>query len=418
MGMVDTLMVGHVGTDALASMGMALPFWFLFALFFAGCLQILTPLYSNTMVDDWNSSENFLNSSTFLAWASSGLLVLFVFFSPVLFQLLEQPLDLIPVARNYLLILAFAAPAFFINQNLRQLFEIYQKPMFSFWITLITFFLNFLGNYCFIYGKFGCPAWGVEGSAVSTALCWWISTALHLFFLKQLPLPSHLPTFFFDSKKLHRSFLNSFIQKGVPLGVSHAAEISFFVISAWLVGQFGKVALASHQIAINLAACTFMFAVGTAQATSVLISQVRGSGTYKQAKIYWFATSGLLTITCVMGVFSLFFILFPTFWVSIYTHDVAILELAPSFVMLAGIFQVFDGLQSVGLGILRGIHQTNLAMKYTLVAYWGVGMPLGLLLGKVLWREPQGYWVGFIAGLAVAAALHFWGFKKKLHWVN
>ncbi|MCB0308146.1 MAG: MATE family efflux transporter [Bdellovibrionales bacterium] len=413
MTTVDTIMIGHLGKNALATVGIAIPLWNILAVFFMGTLFALTPILGREI-----RHRKFDEAAKVLLAAKSICLIFFLctvaifLISGFLFRLLSQPDDLIRFATYFLFVMLFGVPSFLFNQILRQIFEVYKKPGVTVMISCVGFLLNLVGNYMLIYGKWGVPALGIYGSALSTGICWLWMFLAHLWFLKILKLQFSPAKILFSFSLGSKTSIRSFLNQGLPLGAGVFTEVSFFVFTAWMIGQLGKLPLASHHIAINLASITFMLAIGTSSAATILISQT--TGLYQAARIFLFGFSGFVIIVTFMTLSAIIFICFPRFLVNLYTNDLDILNFAPKLLWLGGLFQIFDGLQCVGFGILRGIGASKMALRNTLVSYWLIGASSGIFLGSVLGFGAQGYWVGINIGLATAACLHYWSFRLKL----
>jgi MATE family multidrug resistance protein len=168
-----------------------------------------------------------------------------------------------------------------------------------------------------------------------------------------------------------------------------------------LMGMLGTVAVASHQVAINLASFTFMVPFGVSQAASVLVGHAVGRGDADAARRA--AGAAVVCGTVFMAAMGVLFLAFPAFLASIYTDDVAVLTLSIVLLRVAGVFQIFDGLQVVGAGILRGAGDTRVPMLAGLIGFWLIGMPISLWLGLAADGGPIGLWWGFVAGLAAVA---------------
>lgn len=413
MHTTDTVMVGHLGKNAIATVGIALPLWNLLATFFMGTLQALAPLLGKyvSLRQDERAKQTVLSSKV-ICVAFFALVAVIFSLSHYFFQWMKQPGDLIFDARYFLLILLAGVPAALLNQCLRQVFEVYKKPRYTVIISSVAFFLNIVGNFILIHGYLGFPKLGIYGSAISTVLCWWWMSAAHYFFLKKIQSGLSIRQWITSKQLPESAHTKLFLGQGLPLGAGMMSEAGFFVLSCWMIGQLGKVPLASHHVAISLVSLTFMFAIGCSHATAVLISQAHGL--YKKAKIFQYGMSGINIIIAFMAITAITFITFPRFFVGFYTSDLEVLAFAPTLLLVGGLFQIFDGVQVVGFGVLRGMGHSKQALKNTIVSYWLVGMPTGFLFAKTLGFGAQGYWIGFTVGLATASVMHFLSMKQKL----
>jgi MATE family multidrug resistance protein len=189
----------------------------------------------------------------------------------------------------------------------------------------------------------------------------------------------------------------------MPVAVSLFMEVSLFGTVALLMGSLGSSVVGGHQIAINFASVTFMVPLGLAMAVTVRVGQAIGRGDALAARFSGFVGVMLAAAFMTGSAIALFSI--PETIAGIYTSDPEVKTIAAMLLTMAGIFQIFDGLQVSASGALRGLKDTRMPMLITAFAYWGIGMPLGYGLGIAWGGGPRGLWIGFICGLAVAAAL-------------
>jgi multidrug resistance protein, MATE family len=260
--------------------------------------------------------------------------------------------------------------------------------------------VNAVANWLLIFGNAGAPALGVEGSGYATALSTWAMAAMLAWLswpvLSDVVLPWHRDSLAW------RPMLRM-LRIGVPIGVQWFFESFAFGLTALFMGWMGTASLAGHEIALNMAALTFMVPLGISGAAAAVVGRAIGRGDATAARRDAFAA-----IACGVGFMclsALVFINAPGWLTSLYTDEPATVAVAVALIPLAGWFQVFDGLQAVTSGVLRGAGDTRIPAILHLVAFWGVGIPLGWYLGfHTAWRE-QGLWLGLVAGLAAAALL-------------
>jgi MATE family multidrug resistance protein len=253
-------------------------------------------------------------------------------------------------------------------------------------------------NYAWIYGNFGFPAMGVIGSAWATAVSRWFMAAVLLalgwstlkrYFTERAP------------NLLDLAPLWRMIRLGLPIGTQMMLEGGAFNIMALLMGWLGVVQVAAHQIALNLASLTFMVPLGVASAAAVIVGHAVGRGDAEGVRRSTFASlvvgAGFMLCTGVL------FIAAPELLARLYTPDAAVIALAALLLPIAGVFQVFDGLQVVAIGLLRGLGDTRTPMIVNVVGFWCLGMPVSLWLGFGLDYGAQGLWWGLVVGLVVVA---------------
>jgi MATE family multidrug resistance protein len=188
---------------------------------------------------------------------------------------------------------------------------------------------------------------------------------------------------------------------GLPIGLQQFLEVSAFGAVGLLIGTFGALQVASHQIAINLAALTFMVPLGVSAAAAVRVGHAVGAAddprSRRAARMAYVLGAGFMTTTAVL------FLTLPERLAGLFTTDAALIAIAASLIPIAGVFQIFDGLQAVGAGVLRGMGDTRAPLIAMLAGYWLIGVPVSVLLGYHSGMGPQGLWWGFVAGLAAVA---------------
>jgi MATE family multidrug resistance protein len=190
---------------------------------------------------------------------------------------------------------------------------------------------------------------------------------------------------------------------GCPIGVCVFMECSMFATVSLLMGRLGTDMVAGHQIALNVASVTFMVPLGISTAITVRVGQAMGRGQVRDARRSGLVGAGLAVTFMSLAAISI--AIWPHSIARIYTQDEGVHAVAVQLLIMAAIFQIFDGLQVAGAAALRGLKDTTLPMWITLVAYWGVGLPLGYGLGIAQQGGPQALWIGLIAGLMIAALL-------------
>jgi MATE family multidrug resistance protein len=188
---------------------------------------------------------------------------------------------------------------------------------------------------------------------------------------------------------------------GIPIGIQFFLEFGVFGVIGIMMGFLGTISMASHQVAINLASVTFMMAVGVTQAVTVLVGQAVGAGNAERARRL--AGAGILIVGSVMALSGAVFLSIPGLLARIYTPDPEVWGLAATLVPVAGVFQIFDGLQAVGSGVLRGVGDTFTPMIVNLVGFWLIGLPISLYLAFPGGLGPLGLWWGLAAGLGAVA---------------
>jgi MATE family multidrug resistance protein len=242
------------------------------------------------------------------------------------------------------------------------------------WTMLVANLTNAALNWVFVYGHLGSPALGVAGSSIATAISRWLMTVLLLVLAWKELRPALVPR----SDSWQWRPIVRMLGIGLPIGAQQGLEVSAFGAIGLLMGVIGTVAMAAHQIAITLAALTFMVPLGVASAAAVRVGQAVGRRDPRGA-----ASAGWTAIAigvAFMATAAIVFLLVPRALIRLFTTDASVLDLGVSLLFVAAVFQLFDGLQGVTTGALRGLAVTRTAMLWNLTGHWLVGLPLGYLL--------------------------------------
>jgi MATE family multidrug resistance protein len=401
MTTADTIMVGPLGPTSLAAAGVASAIQMVAVMFCTGTVMGMTTLVSHAAgAGDPARARRVLGQGVLVALALSvPMAALLLAGRPIALALGQAP-EVAAPAGGFMRALAFGIPPFMVFYALRQYLEGTGRTGPSVVLTFLGLLANIAGNRVLIFGIPGhVPAMGVVGSGWSTTGARWammLALAGYLVWRGELGPRSRLP-------KPDWVLLRRIVRIGVPIGGQVVAEIGIFSLAAVMMGWIGKVELASHQVAINVASTTFMVALGSSMAGSIRVGRHLGGGGRRGVRRA--AVSTYLVALSFMGVCALVFLLFPRELVGLYSHDPGILRVGSRLMLYAAAFQLFDGAQVAGLSILRGTGDTRVPMLITLVGYWVVGFPVAYVLGFHTALGPGGIWAGLVASLAVVAFL-------------
>ena len=251
--------------------------------------------------------------------------------------------------------------------------------------------VNVLGNWVLIYGHWGAPAMGVRGSAISTVLAR-AYLALFLFITVMLRDRNALSGFQGTTTGAWRLF-----RIGFPAALTIGFEVGVFNAVTVLCGSLGAVSLAAHTIALNAAGVTYMVPLGIGSAAAVSVGRAIGAGDRSEAARAGWTAFGIVTAFEVVS--ALGFVLLPRVITSAYTHDQAVINATVTLMYIAAVFQIFDGLQTVASGALRGMGNTVVPMLWNLISYWAIGLPIGAWLCFRRGWGVAGLWDGLCLGL-------------------
>jgi MATE family multidrug resistance protein len=370
-----------------------------------GVVLGMTPLVSQAEgAADRPEARRVLVQGLWLAGALSVPLVIVSLFGVPLARLLGQEPAVATIAGRYLTALAPGIPPLMLFTALRQFIEGlgFTKPSMVMLVGALA--MNVLADWALIYGApaLGIPALGALGSAWATS---GVRVALLVVMLAYLGRHPRLTPFRGVSRAPDPRRILTIARIGGPIGGQIGLEVGVFSFAAIMMGWFGAAALAAHQITINLAATTFMVALGTSIAGTIRVGQHAGAGRPERMRLA--VGSTYLLAVGMMALFAAAFLLFPDRLVGLYTDDPTVAPIAATLLLVAAAFQVFDGAQVAGMCVLRGVSDTRVPMFIAAVAYWVVGAPIGWLLAFPLGLGPPGIWIGLSLGLALAAAALF-----------
>lgn len=401
LGVVDSLMVGPLSPVALAAVGVGSTYTFGTMILGMGILHALDPVVAQAHgAGERHTIALALQRGGVMALLlSAPYVLLFAASEPVLARLGQRP-EIVAVAAPYIRVQAPGVAAFFLFVVARQTLQgmgIVRPVVLA---VIVGNVANYFGNQALIYGRWGAPALGVVGSGWATTICRWVMTAaLVAFGAPALREVWRRPTrALLDGGAYARLFAI-----GLPIGIQIGLEMWVFTAAALLIGALGPVQMAGHQIAINLASLSFMVPLGVGAAAATRVGNAIGRGDADGARRA--AAVALVMGASVMLASALAFALFPAELAARYSPDPEVIAMAAGLLPVAALFQVFDGTQAVGCGVLRGAADTRVAAAINLVGYWVLGLPLGALLAYRLAMGPKGLWLGLTAGLAVVAAL-------------
>jgi multidrug resistance protein, MATE family len=406
MGIVDTIMVGHMANPALAISSAALGqvLYNTIAFGISGVLLGLdTYLSQSHGAGRFDEANRWLLHGLILAAGLALTLILVILCAPIL--MLRLPIDptILHGSVSFLQALNYGTPALFLYFTLRRYLQAFNhvRPIA---LALVTAnLINVCGNWLLIYGhSWGIvqiPALGVTGAGIATSMsrCY-----LALFMVAALWRIERRHNY--GLRSMARHFEPRRIQRlallGAPAGSQIFVEISIFGMVTFLIGTMGRLPLAGHEIALNCASFTFMVPFAISAAAAVRVGQAIGrKAPAEAASAGWAAI--LLGAGC-MAVFSAVLLLFPYAIASSFTTDAAVIAATIPLLFVAAVFQFFDGLQITATGALRGAGNTHAGLVVQIVGYWIIGLPIGYLFGFRLHYGAVGLWLGLCAGLIVA----------------
>lgn len=410
----DVILVGWLGTTELASVVLATQMFFLVFIFGTGFTSAVVPMVAQALGHgDTRSVRRSVRMGLWIALAFGVLTAPLLWFSaPILLALGQQP-DVAANAQSYLRIAQWGIFPALGLMALRSFVTGLEKGGIVLYVTIVMFFINAVVAYLLIFGHFGAPEMGLHGAAIASVAANLFGFLVALFYVESQP-KMRAYEIFVRFWRPDWSMVREIVVLGLPISFTILAETSLFSAASLLMGVIGKLELAAHGIALQLAAIAFMIPLGLSQVATVRVGLANGRGDLlgvKRAAVAVLVVSVLFT-----AIGSVLYAVAPRFFGNLFLdtrkEDAAtVLEFAVPLIMIAGAFQLVDGLQAVGAGLLRGLKDTRVPMMMALVAYWPIGFSCAWIFAFPLGFRGEGVWFGFVTGLAAAAALlcgRFW----------
>lgn len=400
MGTVDTMMLGRVSATALAAGGLGNSVSFGLLMLPMGILMGLGPLVSQAFgAGEHSRIAGHLQRGLVVAVLASVPVSLMMWRTDPVLLLLGQREPHLSEAATYLRFLVPGNAAFFLFVAFRQSLQAMHIVWPAFLAIILGNVVNVVANYALIFGNLGFPRLEVGGSAIATSLSRWVMVLSLLGF----SFPALRPYLHRVSALFQWRSFRGLFALGVPIGLQISLEGWVFSTVAVVMGSIGSRELAGHQIALNLAGLSFMIPLGLSAAASTRVGNAIGRS--DQAAAGRAAVVGLCLGSAVMACFGSLFAAFPTFLSRLFTADPEVVGMAALLLPIAAAFQLADGAQVVGAGILRGTADTRVPAMIALVGYWIIGLPTGLWLAFRVGWGPEGLWWGLTLGLAIVALL-------------
>ena len=404
MGVVDTVMVGHVSATVLAAVALGNLYFFNAIVLGSGTLMALDPIVAQAVgAHDADAITRAVQRGIVLAGGLSIVTALLVMPAHAVLIVTRQQPAIIPDTTAYLQISIPGALPFLLFVVFRQTLQAIHRVAPIVWTIVGANLCNAGLNWVFVYGHLGSPALGAAGSAIATLVSRWLMAIALLGFAWSSLRPHIVP---WRRESLRLAPLGALLRLGVPIGLQQLLESAAFGAIGLMMGMLGTYEMAGHQIAITLAALTFMVPLGVGQAAAVRVG--RAIGAHDQRRATLAARAAFVCGLGFMSMTALLFLLAPRFLATLFTTEAPVIAIAGILIPVAGVFQIFDGAQAVGAGVLRGLGDTRAPLIGMIAGYWLIGLPVSLLLGFHTSLRAAGLWWGFVASLSIVAIFLAW----------
>jgi MATE family multidrug resistance protein len=411
MGVVDTVMVGAVGAKSLAAASLAQSIFILIFIIGNGIALVVTPLVSIAVgARDYTQCNKLFRNSFWVNLFIGIILTAINYFSSDLLRYLNQPKEVVEMAIIYNKMLAFSLIPTSIFMTYKQYIEglSYTKPGMSF--AILANIVNIFINWFFVFGNYGAPKLGLYGAAIGTfsARCF-MALGMMIYVNMSANYKKYDKIIF--KNDFDFAIIKNILKLGLPGGLQYFFEAGAFTFAVIMVGWIGTSDIAAHQIAINLASISFMAALGFSVAGSIRVGNAYGSKNKAELRRAGFAA--ILLSTTIMTTSGVTFVIFNHSLPSLFIKDAVVISKTASILIIAALFQLSDGIQAVGIGILRGILDVKGPTVITFFSYWVIALPLGGLLAFHYHLDLNGIWIGLLVGLLLSSTLLTIRFNMK-----
>ncbi len=412
----DVMLMGWLGSQTLAAGALGHNLYFAFLIFGIGLMTATSPLIAVELGRKRHSVRDIRRTVRQGLWTTVAVTVpmwCILWNGEAILLFLGQDPELSVVAAQYVRVMQWAILPFLAYIVLRSFFAALERPGWSLLFGLLAIPLNFLIGWSLMFGKFGLPTLGLAGVGIATF-------SSNLFMLIGLILVAVLHRkfrryhLFGNFWRADWSRFRALWRIGTPIAMTSVFEVTIFNAAAFAIGHIGKQQLAAHMIALQLASIAFMVPFGIAQAATVRVGFAWGmqdsAGVTRAGWTCFGLGVGFMAIT------ALIMLAIPETLIGLFidlAKEREVAAYAVSFLFMAAMFQLADGAQVVSAGMLRGLHDTRVPMLIAAFGYWGVGLPLGLILAFCTSLSGVGVWVGLVVALSLVAILMIWRWTKR-----
>lgn len=409
--LIDTLMVGRLGTKELAAVSFASSVFIIAFVFANGILFGATPLVGVSYVrGERNRLVSLFQNNILLALTGAVVISGVLLCVAKLLPHMGQPDEVVRLATPYFMLLIAGVLPLMLFTAVKQFLEGLGNTAAAMIINIGANLLNVLLNYVLIFGYWGFPALGIIGAGIATLISR-LAMPMAYFVLLRVRAEWWSYCSKFARNRFSWTYLKELLRMGMPIGLQSFFEVTSFAFSSVMIGWIGAVPLAGNQIVNNLSNLSFMVVLGIAAATTIRVSHQMGMHDYQAVRMAANASIHLCLLT--NAITALLFITLRVPIVTIFTTDPAVIKIGSQLLVLAGIFQLSDGMQAIGAGILRGLADVRITMIYAFIVYICICLPMGYVMAFPLGMGAAGIWTAYIASLSIAAVLFRLRYMKR-----
>ncbi|MGO4707027.1 MATE family efflux transporter [Microvirga sp. 2MCAF38] len=414
----DVILMGRLGSDALAAGALGTNLYFAFLIFGIGLMSATSPLIAEELGRKRHSVRDVRRTVRQGLWCAVMVAIpiwIVTWNGERILLAIGQEANLAREAGAYIRALQWSLLPFLFYLVLRSFLAALERPGWALVIGILAVPINLGAAYCLMFGEFGLPVFGLQGAGLGTVIS---STFMFVALAMVTRYDRRFRRYHLFGRFWRADWprFRALWRIGIPIALTLAFEVTIFNAAALLMGRIGASELAAHAIALQIASFCFMVPFGFGQAVTVRVGRAYGAQDPDGiARAGWTAFAlgvGFMIFTAALMLFA------PRLLISAFLdlgdpRNTPVIEFALSFLMLAALFQLADGAQAVGAGMLRGLQDTKVPMIYAGLGYWGVGLPLGAALAFGTSLKGIGIWIGLATGLAVVAALMLWRWLRR-----
>ncbi len=412
---VDVIMVGRLGPISIGAVALGNAMYYAPSLFGLGLLLGLDTVIARSYGErDFDRCHRWLAQGVYLALGTAPVLMALLFVLSLKIERFGVKPELVGPAGGYLRMLLWGTLPLLLYAASRRYLQAMGRVTVVTWTFVVANLVNWGGNYVLINGKLGLPAMGVRGSALSTVLSRVLMAAMLLGFAWKHERERGHPLFARWAAP-HLRDLRHLVRLGLPAAAALLLEVGAFAVATVLAGRISADALAAHQIALNYAAVAYMVPLGISSAAAVSVGHAIGAVDPARAR-----RSAMLTLllgVSFMMCSATLFVAAPRMLTAVYTTNPLVVAITVPLLALAAVFAIFDAVQIILTGALRGMGLTRVPMLANLVGYWMAGLPLGIYLAFFRKQPPlagvAGIWTGLTLALVLIATMLFFYWRRR-----
>ena len=404
IGATDVLVVAKYSIDALAAISIANSILFTIFILGIGILCAISIILSNMRGAGERTKKHLLSTLIFSS-------VTAIFFSVICYAskffipMMNFEAHIVPYIEQYIAIASFSMLGMFLFEGIKQFLQSYEIVNFPNALLLFSVIFNLVFDIVFVFGFGPIPAMGSQGAAIATTLARTLMGLIMLIYVFR----------FIDFKaKIDFGYMKQIIKVGTPIGLALLFEFFAFNIITILVGRESGLLAAVHNILVTIASATFMFPLSLATATSVKVAYYYGARKCDEIRNYIFASTTMCMF--IMVIISLTLVLFPSQIIRLFTDDVNVMKMALPIMSVVAAYQIFDGLQIIMGGTLKGFKMTKIVSASVMIGYWLIGLPVAVICVGIYGMSLKGYWIALAVSLCAMgvgqAAIVKYKFRK------